>query len=1083
MKFFRLATIAMPLLFCCAVVAQSNSASITGIVDDPSKAVLSGVSVTAINTQTGERTTTKTNGTGMYVISALVPDTYRVEVDKQGFQSIIEAGITLHTQDVLQLNFHMSVGSSSESVTVNADENNINTTDASVGAVIDRKFVEEIPLNGRSFQSLVLLSPGIVSSTPQSNSASGDYSVNGLPSDGNNFTLDGASASNTNSTKFNAIAAGAGVSGMAANATTLGTTQALISVDALQEFRISTSTYSAEYGRQPGAQISFESRSGSNEYHGTAFEYLRNAALDANNWFNDYVNPIVPKPQERQNDFGGVLGGPLGIPHLYSGKDRSFFFVSYEGLRLTTPSATGIGYVPSNGTNNTAEYADPRLKNLRANAPAVLQPILNAFPVPNCSTERDAQCVDSGDGLSPVLLSPSTTSRIDSISGRVDFQTYDSTRIFLRYSDTESDTTANLESTRLYVGNGTETINRTRVYLLGANTVFGASTTNELRLQYSPSLWHFLNTPTNYGGAQPVDLYAQAGVTSGYQCMCFSFASEQTYMYKLSYGTRQFQPNFVDTVSWQHGDHLFKAGANYIQTTAYLADGALARSPAVQNYFANGTQVLNNTMSEVSIVQTLRQDPTFKNMGVFFQDEWRARPRLSLSLGLRWDLSPSPSVSGAQPRTYAGDLNNLASLTLAPDGTPQYATIYTNFAPRFGLAAIIHNQPGHELVFRTGGGMFYGTGHTFANVFGEGFGLGTGYTQTYTPAKPPANYPLSYPIPPSAIHNPIPPIAPPYSLGDIIDRNYTPPMAIQWSVSLEQAMGRAQSMTFSYVGTDAPQLGHWVYYSPAKLNPLFSTFEAWQNGSGSHYNSLQIQYKRQALRGLQVVAGYTWSHAIDSSSTDETALLPSQRGNSDFDVRNNFNAALVYTLPTQYASLWQKAILGGWSVDMRLAARTAFPVQAAGPNETDPVTGQEYSSRLNYNGQYPYVYKKGIPGGRQFNPAVFSVPTAAEDGNGNAPRNFLRGFGYSEADISLQRRFPIYDQMNLLFRAEAFNIANHPAFGALNVTCGVSTAGEACNNVLLGQATSTLSNSMGGLTSLYQQGGPRSLQLALKLQF
>jgi len=246
---------------------------------------------------------------------------------------------------------------------------------------------------------------------------------------------------------------------------------------------------------------------------------------------------------------------------------------------------------------------------------------------------------------------------------------------------------------------------------------------------------------------------------------------------------------------------------------------------------------------------------------------------------------------------------------------------------------------------------------------------------------------------------------------------------------------------------------------------------------------LQVQFKRQAVRGLQVLAGYTWSHAIDSNSSDYFGGLVLQRGNSDFDVRNNFNAALVYNLSGNYSSLWQKAILGGWNGDLRFAARSAFPVQVQGPLVLDSVTGQEYASRLNYNGQNAYVAKQGIPGGRQFNPAVFSVPTVAEGSNGDAPRNFLRGFGYSEADVSLQRRFPIHESVGLLFRAEAFNITNHPAFGAVNVTCGVSTAGEACNNTLMGQATATLSSSLGGLTSLYQQGGPRSLQLALKLQF
>lgn len=380
--------------------------------------------------------------------------------------------------------------------------------------------------------------------------------------------------------------------------------------------------------------------------------------------------------------------------------------------------------------------------------------------------------------------------------------------------------------------------------------------------------------------------------------------------------------------------------------------------------------------------------------------------------------------------------------------------------------------------------MFYGTGHTFIGTFGSGLGLGTGYTQTFSATNRPKDFPLSYPIPSSIVNTSIPAPAPPYAFGYIPSRDYAPPSTVQWSVALEQAIGRAQSISLSYVASNAPKLGHWTEYSFGSLNPLFSAFYAWGNGAGSNYNSLQLQYKRQAFRGLQVQAGYTWAHAIDSNSTDYYSGLPLQRGNSDNDVRHNFNAALVYDLSKQYPALWQRTVLDGWNVDLRLTVRTAFPVQVQGRNILDPTTGEYYASRLDYNGKNPYLYKKGIPGGRQFDPSVLSVPTAAEGTNGNAARNFLRGLGEAQTDSALQRTFPIYDRLHLLFRAEAFNITNHPNFGRLNVTCGATAPGAVCNTTILGQATATLSNSLqGGLASIYQQGGPRSLQLAVKLQF
>lgn len=1086
---------AICVFFVCASFATltyGQSAQIQGRVVDSTGAIIPKAAVRVIDQRTNTERKTQSNGAGQYVVTSLNPSLYKVFVSAVGFNNAVSDAITLNVDQNAILDFELHAGNTSQTVTVNANGSSINTTDATVGTVIDRQFVQDIPLNGRSFQSLILLTPGVVTTTPQGNYSSGQYVANGLPSDGSNHTLDGASASSTNSPAgYQSNLGGAGVAGMTANATSLGTTQALIGIDALQEFKISTSTYSAEFGRQPGAQISFQSRSGTNEYHGVAFDYLRNVALDANNWFNNYTTPITPKPAERQNDFGGVLGGPFGIPGLYSGRNRSFFFFSYEGLRVTVPGAVGVAYVPSNGTYNTATYANPLLKDMRGNAPAVLRPWLNSFPLPNCSTAQDPQCIDHADGQSPALITQTTLGSLDAIAARFDFQANHSTRIFARYTDTTSSKTVTpLSNSGGYAGMDGEYPNRTRVYLLGVSSVLGASFTNELRLQWSPTSSILKFQPTSYGGATPTNLFAPADVSGGVQELVLSFpGSGATYQEMSRYGTRQFQPNLVDTVTWQHGRHLFKAGANYVQTKVYMGDGALSPGPETLYTYFNGANVLSNTLDELELLAVARQDPTFKNLGVFFQDEWRLLPRISLSLGLRWDLSPSPSTSGAPARTYAGDLSNLASLTLAPVGTPIYATDYANFAPRFGLAAVIHNEPGHELVFRVGGGVFYGTGQSFANVFGNGHGLGSGFEQLYTPYKTPTAiypFPMKYPAPPSTINNNIPPIAAPYALGFIVARDYTPPKAIQWSVSLEQAIGNAQSITFSYVGTDALHLGHWAEYSPTTVkNSLFGGFEAFQNGPGSEYNSLQVQYKRQAFRGLQVLAGYTWSHSIDSNSTDysNASGLPLQRGNSDNDVRNNLNAALVYNLPSHYASLWQRAVLGGWSVDMRLAARTAFPVQIQGAVYTDSVTGEEFYARLNYNRQNPYVYKHGIPAGRQFNPAVFSVPTGAQGGNGSSPRNFLRGFGYSEADVSLQRRFPIRDELGLLFRTEAFNITNHPAFGAVNASCGVSTAGAPCNNVLMGQATATLSNSLSGLSSLYQQGGPRSLQLALKLQF
>jgi hypothetical protein len=271
----------------------------------------------------------------------------------------------------------------------------------------------------------------------------------------------------------------------------------------------------------------------------------------------------------------------------------------------------------------------------------------------------------------------------------------------------------------------------------------------------------------------------------------------------------------------------------------------------------------------------------------------------------------------------------------------------------------------------------------------------------------------------------------------VFNPSYFPPSTIQWSASLEEAFGPMQSVTLGYVANAGRNLPMLQSYTLTKLNPLFSTIEEYENGPGSSYNGLQLQYKRQMLHGLQTIASYTWAHAIDSASEEYSGtgvIDPPQRGNSNHDVRHNLTAAFVYNLPTSYAEYWKREIFGNWSMDAELIMRTAFPVEARGPTVTDAQTGDAYPTRLNYNGAVTTVRKAGIPGGRQYNPAAFSVPLSTQIGD--APRNFLRGFGEVETGLAVQRVFRLYEQAHLQFRAEAFNIFNHPNFGAINTNVG-----------------------------------------------
>jgi hypothetical protein len=402
------------------------------------------------------------------------------------------------------------------------------------------------------------------------------------------------------------------------------------------------------------------------------------------------------------------------------------------------------------------------------------------------------------------------------------------------------------------------------------------------------------------------------------------------------------------------------------------------------------------------------------------------------------------------------------TLELDVTGKPVYDMQYGAVAPRLGFAYRVHDDSRAETVIRAGAGVFYDTGSSGTSIIFNG--------PTSSKTVPYTN--LSLPVATSQLAF-APSPNPPYTATTYaIAPNFHLPYTIHWNAALEQAVGKDQAFTISYVGANGRELIGESPYNLSATSPVFKgSLLLFGNGSTSNYQSLQVQYQRHLTRGLQALASYTWSHALDYGSTDTG--LAYKRGNADFDLRHSASGAVSWEVPFSSENPLAKAIASGWALDGRFIARTGFPVNLTGSPYLDISTGLQRTTQLNLISGVPIYVHSGIyPGGRAINRAAFQA--ASTNTQGNSPRNFVRGFSAGQIDLAARREFALQEHLHVQFRAEAFNLTNHPNFGFIDATLG---------DARFGQATKSLSQSLATESALYQQGGSRSLQFALKLQF
>jgi hypothetical protein len=983
------------LLLCLAGLAPlhaQNYTLVAGIIQDGSGASAPEAMVSVINEDTGFRRVTQSRPDGGYVVSSLQPGVYKITVRKEGFRTAIRFGVRLNPSQSSRVDFRLVVGSVQETVTVEGATPLLNTEDASVGTLVGRDEIERLPLNGGGLLGLLQLAPGVVV-TPATRGEAGQFTVAGQRPNTNSFIVDGVSAnSGVSGGGLPAQSTGAALPGM----TAFGSLDSLVSRDALQEARVQTSTTVPEFGRLPGAQISLSSRSGSNQLHGSLYSGFRNELLDANDWFANQHGDR--RASLSMQDFAAALGGPLR-------HNRTFFFLSYEGMRLSQPFVWRQP-VPSLAA--------------REAAPAWVQPVLNLFPAPNGP--------GLGNGLAQWTAGVSRPSRLDTGGARLDHAISSRLTAFGRYSDSPS-----------FTEFGSSPVNmldlRSQGVTLGLNWRARPDLVFDLRFNASSaaasSHWEPAGSP-----ALPV-CFQLVGPSNGCDSLVRLSIAGVGQVVSGPEGRRsQSQYEVNQTAGWNRGTHSVQFGASYVRLAPVRRDAAGAVSVLASNvddladiknvWFANSpSQSASAVMKEVSI---------------FAADTWRITPRLTITYGLRWEISPAPQSS-----LLANFLDPLGNPTL-PSPQPIWQSTYANLAPRLGLAYRPTNRG--RTVIRAGAGFYFDSSLSLATDLVNGGPLNV--TQYTSGRNGIFSTRLQFGFP----------------------QDLRLPLVKQWNFSLEHALDDRNVVSIGYVGSSGRNLIR------REIGGLGSTATDWYavatNHGSSDYHGLQAQYRRRLGRGIQTLASYAWSHSIDNSSTDTglywagSGLTPAQdRASSDFDVRHSLTAGFTYEIPR-----------GGWALDGMFHARTGFPVNVLNAEQFTGINFENIFRPDLTPGQPVWIADPSTSGGRRINAAAFQAAPGSVQGT--LGRNALSGFGMAQFDLALRREFFARENRSLQLRIEAYNAFNHANF---------ADPIRFLSSPLFGQSPSMLNLMLGtgspgsGLAPLFQGGGPRSLQIALRFRF
>ncbi len=1028
--------------------AQSTTATLSGVVSDESGAVLPGAQVTVTNSETGARRTIAADGAGRFLAPQLAPGTYEISVTLPGFETLVKSGVILAVGQAAGLNFAMKVGAVSEKVTVMDEAPLLDTTTSTVGGVVDEKRIQELPLNGRDFSQLPLIQAGVTAVRNGDSTITKGYgarvSMGGSRPDQTAWLLDGTNIHNLSN--FGTPGSAAGV---------------MLGVDAVREFQVLTSNYSAELGGTSGGVVNMVSRSGTNGLHGTLYEFLRNSALDARNFFDK------DKPPFKRNQFGASLGGPIR-------KDRSFFFGNYEGLRQRQEVTRIPQVLDANAHNGLVPDGRGGLTQVQV-SPAI-RPYLDLWPLPNAGNVQDRNGFPTGTGL----LSATASSPVDEnfFVLRGDVHLNEKQSIFARFNYDQS-SLSTPDKLPVFSKN---VASHSRYVTLQHDYVISGSFLMTTRLAYNRSLLigdesALFSYPASLNIFQPG--WLPALTVTGAE----GFGPGATNLLRRPQNVWDLAENLQQI----HGSHSMKFGFEGQRVDA-TKNGEVAGSAGSFTWDSIQKFLTDDTLSAFGAVSpgSARNRTWFqRTFGLYFQDDWKMRTNFTWNLGLRYEPYTSPTEKHdriAMVKDWVHDTSFSTDIGLFQNPSKK------NFSPRVGFAW----SPGSDgkTSVRAGFGIFY------VNINAAYYITPGGKNPPYfaTAQAPVGSRKFSTAVADWAVIGPslLTSAMTPNTFMELIQWDLKSSYEMKANFTVARQLPHNITVSLGYLGNrgihlwrnsdvnDAPfTIVNGREFVPAgsqRVNRNVSVGTTRYSDAQAFYNALQTEVKKSFSHGFQLQSSFTWSKNIDDATTglantDFLEGVSSQaynpkvdRGLSALNQGRNFTINFLYAIPSPWKTGIVSRITDGWQLSTIFSAASGTPFservsgrnapdlsRSTGGQRPDPTPSRNNSNTVSGTSSGCQSVKAGTALGTPdlyFDPCAFVLPPAGF--YGIAGRNTLIGPGYENLDFSLMKSTPlgIKEGSRLEFRAEFFNLLNRANFGlpadalqVLNPTNGQYIAG------------------------------------------